>query len=62
MHYFTKTGYHVLTGISRPTIDRMIERGELHTINTEEGARIIMVEDTEYGKIKSKESNAIYKS
>lgn len=42
-------------GISRPTIDKHIKQGKLEVRKIEGGADVIMLEDTEYNKIKNKD-------
>lgn len=53
MHYFTITEYAAKFNVSRPTVYKRIDAGILHTLPTDGGKSIILVEDTEYEKVKA---------
>lgn len=53
MHYLTISEYKDLFKISRPTIYKRIKEGKLTYQATETGTKIILVEDTEYEKVKA---------
>ena len=59
MHYLTKKEYSILSGISRPTINKRIEKGTLTIRTVEGGPDIIMLEDTQYDYFKNKGVEAI---
>jgi hypothetical protein len=54
MHYMTITEYSDAIGLSRQAIYNRIEAAKLHTIESQTGKVFILVEDTEYEKIKGK--------
>ena len=54
MHYLTRKEYRELTNDSRQSVHNKISRGTLKTIMRKIATEVIMVEDTEYEKLKSK--------
>lgn len=53
MRYLTISEYSKAFKISRMTIYKRIRAGLLHTIQTDGGLNIILVEDTELQKVKA---------